>query len=152
MNDQTQATKTINWIIFLALGIVAFGIGLFLYWRFANADVLDIKNAPFPVRTIREHPTADGVVILKVDYCKKVEAKGRLRTSFVSATREVFLPASEENQPPRCLKTEVPVLIPHEIPEDNYRVRFRIDYQLNPVKSVIEEFDSQEFHVDETER
>jgi hypothetical protein len=129
------------------LGVIAFAVGIFLYWSASGSDVLEIKNTPVPVRTIREHPTAEGVVILHVDYCKNVTATGRVRTSFYNSSREVFLPVSTDYQQPGCYDVEVPVLIPKDIPPGTYRVKFRVIYQVNPIKQVIEEFDSKPFQV-----
>lgn len=146
---QTRKNKLVNYVIYAVLIILATATGLFLYWIFQSKDVLQVHNAPFPVRTIREHPTADGVVILSVDYCKKTEVTGRLRMSFVSQSREIFLPVIDEPGEPGCTKTEFPVLIPHETPADTYKVKFHVDYEINPLKTVAVEFESEPFVVDE---
>jgi hypothetical protein len=132
---------------FIALAIVALGIGTFLYWQLASNDVLEVRNNPVPVRSVRPHPSADGVVFLKVDYCKKVRASGLVRTSFVSPTREYFFPVSHDREDPGCHNTEIPVPVPHEVPNGTYHVHFRVTYQVNPLKSVVEEFDSKPFEV-----
>lgn len=143
--------RVFNKFAFAALALVALAVGLMIYWGTANTQVLNIKNAPFPTRTIRDHPTAGGVVILDVDYCKEIDTEGDLRMSFVSASREIFLPVSKERGPKGCNKTEVPVLIPKDIPADTYKVKFRITYDINPLKqNVIQEFESQPVVVDES--
>lgn len=144
---QTRANRIGNKIVYAALAVLAVAVGIFLFWSFQDGDVLEVKNTPVPVRTIREHPQADGVVILNVDYCKKLDATGRVRTSFVSDSREIFLPAGEDKQAPECGKREIPVIIPHDIAPDVYKVRFRIEYEVNPIKTVFEEFDSLPFEV-----
>lgn len=146
----TRANRFGVKFLYLALLLVAGAIGLFLYWSFMPNDVLKVNNSPVPVRTIREHPTADGVVILKVDFCKNVDAVGRVRISFTSPSREVFLPVSEDKQPPICEVRELPILIPHELPAGTYKIKFSITYKVNPIKTVIEEFESLDFTVDET--
>lgn len=154
MNAPEQPSRTTrlgNYIIYVALIILALAVSVFLYWSFQPSDVIDIHRVPIPVRTIREHPTADGVVILDLDYCKKVSATGRVRVSFVNSSREIFLPAGVDKQPPLCAHQEFPVLIPHDIPAGRYKVRFRSQYQINPIKSTVEEFDSLEFEVAESE-
>ncbi len=142
-------------VIYAAMTLLTLGVGLFVYWSVAGNDVLEIHNAPVPVRSIREHPQADGVIILKIDYCKKMNATGRVRTSFVSPSREVFLPVSEDKQPAQCNAgqkdpIELPILIPKDLPAGIYRIHFRAVYQVNPLKEVIEEFDSKEFEIVET--
>lgn len=135
------------WIGYAGLALLALAVGLLLYWVYQPKRVLEIKNQPVPIRTIREHATADGVVILKVDYCKNVKAEGRTRLSFVSASREIFLPTSIDRQDPQCAVAEIPILLPHDIPADTYHIHFRVQYQINPLRSVIEEFDSGSFEV-----
>lgn len=151
--EDSKRFKTANIIAYAALVFVSLMIGVCAYWALSETDVLEIKNSPVPVRTIREHPEADGVVILKVDYCKKIRATGKVRTSFVGESREVFLPVAEDKQPPQCnagqlQPIEVPVLIPKDLSPGNYHIHFRITYDINPVRNgVVEEFDSQQFEV-----
>lgn len=147
-NSPSKINKMISRAVIGALVIIALGIGVFLFWSFQSEQVLDIKNAPIPTRSIREHPTAGGVVILDVDYCKKVDIKGRIRTSLVSSTREVFLPMADEAGPKGCKHTDVPVLLPKDIPPDTYKIKFRVTYDLNPVKrGIVQEFESQGFQI-----
>jgi hypothetical protein len=149
IEQPNNTTKFLNWLVGGALVVVAIGLAIILDWSFANENVLVVKNSPFPVRTIREHPEANGVVILNVDYCKNVDIKGRIRTSFVSETREVFLPLSDENIPKGCETREIPVLIPKDITPDTYKIKFRATYDINPLKrGIVSEFETQEFVVD----
>lgn len=144
-----KSTKVINYIIVAALLLVALSLGLLFKWALADENVLRVNNSPFPVRTIREHPTASGVVILNVDLCKNTNAVGQTRTSFVSSSREIFLPVQEEKLPKGCLKQEIPVLLPKDIIPDTYKIKFRVTYDLNPLKKgIVDEFESKEFVVD----
>lgn len=148
---QTKTTRAINWFVLAALVVIAIGIGIFLKWSFQDEKILEVKNSPFPVRTIRDHPTSGGVIILNTDYCKYQEIEGNLRVSYVSDTREVFLPIAKERGPVGCQKVEVPILIPSDIPPDTYRIKFRVTYDLNPIKKNVEvNFESQPVQVDPT--
>lgn len=141
--------KIVVWVIFIALAASFLGIVRMLSWAFQPDNILEIHNAPFPVRTVRPHATADGVIILKVDYCKTRSIKGTTRTSFVSKSREVLLPLQDENGPKTCQNIEVPILIPKDLTADTYKVKFRVTYNLNPLKkNIVKEFESQEFIVD----
>lgn len=148
MNLHTPSSWQIKKILVLSgMAVLAFSALTIFYWSVSGNDVLDVKNAPFPVRTIREHPTADGVVILKTEYCKNISASGRVRVSFFNPSREVFLPISTDKQDAGCYELEVPILIPKDLPPGEYRIKFRVTYQVNPIKSVVEEFDSKKFQV-----
>lgn len=136
-------------VVFLALAIIASSIGVFAYWAVQANEPLEITNSPFPVRIIRQDSAPDGVLILTVDYCKTSDLSGRIRTSFVSSSRETFLPISEEHLPKGCNRNvEVPVIIPKDLAPDTYRIKFRTTYNINPIKSsVVREFESRPFTI-----
>lgn len=145
----TKATKTINKIVVVALVVIALALGLILKWAVEGEDVLVIKNSPFPTRSIRTHAQPEGVIILTVDYCKNTDLQGEVRTSFVSSSREIFLPLSHEQYDKGCRKQEIPVLIPKGLPADDYKLKFIARYDINPLKKQVPvEFESQTFHVD----
>lgn len=145
----TKTTRVFTWLSVIAMAIIALSLGILLNWSFANENVLKVNNAPFPVRTIRQHAEQGGVVILNVDVCKNTDVVGNVRTSFVSSTREVFLPLSKERLPKGCLKQEIPVVIPKDLPTDTYKIKFRATYDINPLKKgIVSEFESKSFVVD----
>lgn len=79
--------------------------------------------------------------------------EGKARISFVSKSREIFLPQSNEEMDKGCFVREVPVLLPLDIPADTYKVKFRVEHKLNPLKQrVVDEFESKEFVVDPVTR
>jgi hypothetical protein len=148
---QSNTTKRINKVVVVALVATALAILLMLKWAVASEQVLTVNKQPFPTRTIREHPTAGGVVFLTADFCKNEDVKGELRTSFVSETREVFLPISREMSEKGCRTVELPVLIPKDIEPDTYRIKMRITYDINPLKqNVVQEFYSYPVIIDPT--
>lgn len=133
---QSKKSKLVTWLVGAALVVIAISLGIFFKWASVDQHVLVVRNSPFPVRTIREHPTANGVVILNVDICKNTDTVGQVRTSFVSRTREVFAPLAEEKLPKGCLDEEVPVLIPEDLPAGTYKVKFRATYDLNLLRGI----------------
>ena len=140
--------KYTRWAVYALLTTMVIMGALTFYWLLQPRNPLEVRNAPFPIRTIRPEAHPDGVVILKVDYCKKTNAVGRVRTSFVSPTREVFLPIAEDKQSATCQVAEIPVLIPKSIPPDTYVIKFRVTYDINPlVRNVVSEFESKPFEV-----
>jgi len=144
----TKTSKNANRIVAIALIIIAAAIGLMAYWAVQPSDPLTIKNAPFPARTIRKEPTADGVIILTVNYCKNSNASGTVRTSFVSESREIFLPTAAEHIPKGCQSMEVPVIVPKDIVPDTYKIKFTITYKINPLKTAeVKTFESQPFQI-----
>jgi hypothetical protein len=136
-------SKLLTTILFTLTVVLVATLGTFLYWIYAPTDALTIKNAPFPVRIGSNG--ADRVVILKIDYCKNLKATGQVRTSFVSRASETFLPMATDFQPPTCLNTDIPVLIPPTLPSGTYKIHFRITYKVNPIRTTVEDFSSKSF-------
>jgi hypothetical protein len=129
-------------IVFMIIVMVA----IFVAWLYQPSKVLTLNNVPFPTRVV--HQSTDSVLILNVDYCKNVRASGTIRISFVSSSREIFLPLAKENRPPGCHKQDLPILLPVGLPPDRYVLKFQTSYDINPLKkNVTSEFESQEFTV-----
>lgn len=144
-----KSTRIANWIIALALVVVAISIGVFLKWSFASEKILEIYNSPFPARVVND-PSGNtgGIVFLKSDYCKSSNMKGTLRISYVSQSREIFLPISPEQLPKGCDTRDVPILIPKDLVPDTYKIKFRSTYNINPLKQgIVTDFESQPFEV-----
>lgn len=148
---ESKLSKRINKIVIAALIATTASLGLMFYWAATSNEPITLNQAPLPVRTIREHPTAGGVVFLRTDYCKTTNATGKLRISFISETQEIFLPMAQEISKKGCHNRELAILIPNDIRADTYRVKMRITYQLNPLKkNVTQRFISKEVIIDPT--
>lgn len=144
-----QKSKTSTKVVYSALAVIAAVIVIFAYWTIQPSDPLQITNSPFPVRTVHQASSSDNILILTVDYCKKDDATGTVRTSFVSNSREVFLPLGKEQMSTGCKhNVEVPVLIPKDLPADTYKIKFRTSYDINPLKrGIVQDFESRPFTV-----
>lgn len=145
----TKGTKFINYIIVSFLVIIGLSIGIFLSWSFADENILEVKNSPFPVRVI-DDPTGQtgGIAFLKVDYCKHADITGEVRMSYVSKSREVFLPLMKERYQTGCYYEEIPVIIPLNLLADEYKIKFRVTHDKNPIKKdVTVNFESQPISV-----
>lgn len=144
---EPRKLKLANYAI-IALFILVISIGgLFIYWTLSSSEVLVLKNLPFPAQTVPATAATDGLIELKVDYCKKVNATGIVRISFVSNAREVFLPIAPDKQPAQCLNTNIPIIIPKDLPPDTYHIHFHVVYKVNPLKTTTQDFDSKSFTV-----
>lgn len=144
---QSFGSKFWAWVLGISLLVTATFVGILLSWSFASEKVLEIKNEPFPIRTIRKNASVNGVVILSIDYCKNRDIEGEVRVSFVSDEREIFLPIAREQIPKGCKVQEVPIVIPKDLQPDTYRLKFRTHYDINPLKSVDNIFESRMFEV-----
>lgn len=152
LSHPAKITKYINRAIVIALLITALGLGIFFKWSLEDTNILQIKNNPFPARVI-DDPTGrtGGIVFLNVNYCKKSNLEGVVHASYVSKSNEIFLPVAKEQIPAGCNRQEVPVVIPIDLPKDVYRIKFRVIYDVNPLKrGVVQSFESLPFNVSGT--
>lgn len=142
---QTKSAQLANRVIAVFLIVIALGLGIFLKWSFANTDILTINNSPFPARVVADPSgKTGGIVFLKANYCKNVAVDGQLRLSYISASREVFLPVVKEQSPKGCDDKEIPVVIPLNLLKDSYKVKFHVTYDVNPLKTgITNDFESQ---------
>lgn len=147
----SKKNRMVSKFAYVVLAILASAVFVFLYWSFQPADVLTVRNEPVPVRIFTNGESGENIIIMNVDYCKTVKADGRVRFSFVSKTREVFLPVGEDKQPPSCHVRDIPVIIPSDLPADTYRIKFTIIYTINPIKEVTEVFESLEFDIERSD-
>jgi hypothetical protein len=145
----TKTMRAMTWVVVGMLIAIAFGLFIILRWSFQDIDVLEIHNNPFPARIVNDTTgQTGGIVFLRADYCKNANITGDLRMSYVSSSREVFLPPTKEQLPKGCDSREVPVVIPKELPKDTYRIKFRATYDVNPLKTgEVVNFESQPFTV-----
>lgn len=141
----TKTSKYLNRAVILSFLAIAVALGIFFKWSFTNSNVLEVKNNPFPARVLKDesHQTG-GVIFLKVNYCKNQDVTGELRMSYVSKSREIFIPISKEQFPIGCHTQELPVIIPLNLVQDSYKIKFRVIYNLNPIKhDITGNFESQ---------
>jgi hypothetical protein len=145
----TRATRISNRIAMVALVLVAMALSVLLMWAVEDGDILAINNNPFPSRVVPD-PTGrtGGIVFLTVDYCKKSNATGTIRMSYVNKSYEVFLPIAKEQIQKGCEKREMPVVVPRGLLEGQYKIKFHVAYDINPLKqSAVTDFESQPFDI-----
>ena len=134
----TRKTRVMNKLSLLALLLIACSLAVILRWSFADTNVLEIKNSPFPANIVTDATKqTGGVVLLNADYCKNKDLTGEVRISYVSKSREVFLPLTQDTMETGCNNAVVPVIIPLNLPKDDYIIKFRVTYKLNPLKQNI---------------
>lgn len=133
-------------VAYFILGVSFIVVGLIIYWQLQPADVLEIR-APITVKP----PVASSgsPVILHFSYCKKLEATGTIRVSFVSKTAEIFQPVGTDAQPAGCHITDLPLLLPPAtlVPAGKYVVKFHAMYKINPLKTTMKDFYTEEFTI-----
>lgn len=131
----SRKTRAMNKLAVIAIVIAAIALFIIMRWSFADTNILEVKNSPFPAKVVPD-PTKQtgGVVLLNADFCKNKDITGEVRTSYVSKSREVFLPLTQDTNETGCQNTVVPVVIPLNLARDTYIIKFHVSYKLNPIK------------------
>jgi hypothetical protein len=145
---QTKKQKWATYLVGFALGLSAVAIGVLVYWGLSGKDVLQIKNEPLPVKPA--FLKREEFITVNIDFCKVSKAQGTVYTRFVSARTELVVPTYQENLGVGCKDNfAFKVPIPPQLTPDTYHLNYRIDYRTNPLTSVREEFNTQNFTVTE---
>lgn len=105
-----------------------------------------IKNGPVPVRP--QTQKADQLVFVGVNYCKTQDIAGTVRRTLISSTQRLVLPIQSDAGPVTCQQVDAPELIPKGAVPDKYHFHFEITYKVNPIKTVVESFDSEDFVIE----
>lgn len=140
--------------LFLLLGWIAVLGGLLLvgvitYWELWPYNPLTFTAKTFPVLT----PTVKqgGVVQFTVDYCKHVSLSATNSHAFVNS----IIYATPETTTSRqigCHSITINVIVPDELPVGRYHLQNIYKYQVNPLRAIVIEHDTDEFQVIEKGR
>lgn len=137
-----------NYLIGFAMGLTAVLLAVILYWGLTGKDVLVVHNAPVPVKPA--FVKTEEKITVTIDFCKVDKANGTVYTRFVSEKTELVVPTYTDTLAPGCydnLDFQVP--IPPQLTADKWHLNYRIDYKTNPLTTVREEFNTQDFTVTE---
>lgn len=137
----------LRWFARISLLLTAAAVALVLYWIYSvPANALTVKQ---PIRVISKTVQPNTYVVLETeDYCKNVSSTGRVTTSLVSATSQLMLPTGSENSPKGCRADAQLVLpIPPQAIPGQYHYHFRAVFQVNPIRTITQDYDTESFVV-----
>lgn len=138
--------RIINKLVYIALFIVAMALCVVLYWSYTNQDVIDLLKEPIPTTPL-EAKVSD-TIYLKADFCKKVDATGRVVTRISGNSGDLLAPIQYEKLKPGCYHNFlITVPLPPQITPGTYHVNYLITYRTNPMTTVTENFNSEDFQV-----
>jgi len=142
--DRKESANLQAKIVYALLLVPVVLLGLMWYWLVFPAQVLEIKKLPIPV-TKPENIKSGRILSLMFDYCKHIDAQGTVEATLVSDKSVIMLPTYTERLPQGCSKVTAPMILPYTIIEQDYHIHYKVTYKVNPIREVVEEFDSQEF-------
>lgn len=140
------STKVGFYLSAVAIAIVLIIVSTFLFWSFGDGTVLEIKNAPVPVRPTKID--SDQYILLHYDYCKYSNAEGIVESSLVSKTSVLVLPEVTDTTKKGCKEFDAPYPVPGQASPETYHYHFKACYPINPIKTVCTEWDSKEFEIE----
>lgn len=131
-------------LTFIFLFICAAFILVVGYWLIRPYDVLQIKG----VRVLTPTVEAGDLFEYAMDYCKDAQygpLYARLQHSFTDGL--IYnMPVEYGPLPPGCHTTIVTLVVP-VLPEGNYRLQIRREYNVNRIRTVTVDYMTGVFHV-----
>jgi hypothetical protein len=128
------------------LGLTVASLAVFLYWTIQMGTVLEIKNAPVPVRP--KIIDKSQYVLLHYNYCKHTNSEGLVESQLISKTSVLVLPDAVDSTKKACHEFDAPYPIPGQTAPETYHYHFKACYPINPVKKVCTEWDSKPFTIE----
>lgn len=144
-------------VAYLSLGIIALGITVFLYWLYSPPkEAVSVSPNPIPVQNkqaLKDNPVctlvkSDRCIVIKFTRCKNTKATGRVTTTLVGTNVQIPLPTGSDSGERKCnTDLQYPVPIPSLATPGTYHFHFRATYQVNPLKSIIQEYNTEDFEL-----
>lgn len=116
------------------------------YWLFWPFDVLTINREPVPA-TQPENIKSGRVIFLNIDYCKHSDAHGLVERTLVSDRMVIDLPSYQDRSPKGCGRIEAPIILPYTVATQRFHIHYKVVYQVNPLRKVVEEFNTTDFDI-----
>lgn len=134
-------------IVYIVLLILFIPVAILLYWLYsAPKEVLVVT--PNPIQVTTKSAKAGEYVLLHYDVCKNINATGRIVVTLVGETVQLSLPTGRENTEKGCQKDlTVPLPVPPLTATGSYYYRFRVTYPVNPLKTIVQEYRTENFGV-----
>lgn len=142
---------------YCALIGIALGITVFLYWIYSPPkEAVSVSPNPITVvdsKILKNNPVctlvkSDRCIVIKFTRCKNTGAVGRVTTTLVGTSVQIPLPTSSDSGERKCnADLQYPVPVPSIAAPGTYHFHFRATYQVNPLRSIVQEYDTEAFEV-----
>lgn len=144
---ELEPRKKVEFRFMYAVLFVIFVILVLIgYWSLVPVDILEIKKLPVPASKPSDIQSGR-LINLRFDYCKYSDVHGVVERTLVSERAVITLPTYKEITPKGCDQVDAPVVLPYTIATQTFYIHYKITYRINPIKTVVEEFDTEEFDI-----
>lgn len=140
--DAPPTHKAVLAIVYTTFA-AAFGLmGLCAYWWFAPYHVIDITNVKMASKVVYQGQSTT----YSNDYAKHLDYPAKATRAFVDGI--IYDGGSyEANLPVGSGHTVRPLVIPETLPPGKYHLHITLKYQVNPLRVVTEQFETDTFTV-----
>jgi hypothetical protein len=118
---------------------------VFLFWWVYPYKTIELNK---PYRIINEVIKAGDILYYEVDYCKFTEASGRIDRQFIDGLIYT-MPGVIATLPCGCHKFIQGITVPENLPPATYHLRVYSSYEVNPIRTITNQFDSETFIITE---
>lgn len=135
-----------HWFAFVGYTLTFILLVVIIYWMLFPYKTLVFSDAQFPVqnKVIKQ----GGTLYYISNYCKYTDLSATLTRNFTDGV--VFsTPNETTNRESGCHTITVAVAIPKELPAGNYFLHNRYVYQVNPIREIVIEHDTERFVITE---
>lgn len=152
--DTTNVPRFNVWVYrvtipLLLISTAAVIVALFLLLK--PYKTVEVKQ---PIMITNQPVEAGTVVEYEVEQCRYTNATAIVTRRLISkSNRELYIPlgGNTSQAPVGCYNFKPPaILIPIETPPGEYTIEFKIEFQVNPIRTITEYVYSQDFSVTES--
>jgi len=155
MNQEDTVTRTRievkNRVLYLVAGFITatalIALSILVYWLITPTEALTIKE-PLEVVNADNKISNGGVLNLRAEFCKNTDTPGDVEVTMIGKSQLSLLKV-REGLKKGCNDLILNVQIPVVVNFEPRRIHYKVTYQLNPLRTVVKEFDSEEFTIED---
>lgn len=143
-----EITNKVSKFFYLVLLVGVLMAGLFYYWTFIPYNPITINNAPVPIRPVSLASGTDTTVIATLKSCKHTTVTPIVTRTLIGEGVEITTPSySGVINGPGCQTLQQAIIMPQFTPPGTYHIHWHVAYQMNPIRTVVVQYDSENFTV-----
>lgn len=143
--SRTKAGNVAGFFV-LALGVCI--IGLLYFWSFTPYKILSVQNAPVPIQPPTLASAANTTIIATTKLCKTTDIIPTVTRTIVGSGVVLMTPSYPGVlNSPGCVTLRQAIILPDFLPAGSYHIHWRVAYNVNPIRQVVVQYDSQTFQV-----
>lgn len=138
--------------IFLGITILAIAVvALFYFWAFYPYIPLTVNNAPIPIRPPEVTTGPNTTVIATLSACKHMDITPVVTRSIVGVNSVLATPSyTGAIHSTGCTTLDQAIIVPQFTPAGVYHVHWHVAYRVNPIRTVVVTYNSQNFTIGKT--